>query len=123
MSDLHVTLIPCRSVRVRGGLITISGVSNVISTDGSFPYQVKKLAVYVRLKGLRPSGVLSISLAAPTGKRFKGDKQLVPPFDISGVGETWFDTHWLALPEAGRYTLSLELDGRRVAETAVVVLE
>lgn len=37
MSVLQVTLIPCRSVRVRAGLMTISGVSSLIMTDGTLP--------------------------------------------------------------------------------------
>ncbi len=123
MSELQVTLIPCRSVRVRAGLMTISGVSSLIMTDGTLPYIAPRVAVYVRLSGKRVKGLLRFTFTSPKGVQIDEQYQEVPPFDVAGVAETWFDARWLELKVAGLYSLKLELDGKVVQTAQVMVTE
>lgn len=123
MKGVHATIIPCRSVRIRGNVMVLSGVTNLVYTDGSFPFRVRNLAAYVRLSGKRVRGELRIVFTRPDGTDFLDDRQGVPAFDIAGVAETWFDTRWVAFPSAGEYNLRLELNGSVIAQTMVVVLE
>ena len=121
--DLDATIIPCRSVRIRGNVMVLSGVTNLVYSDGSFPFRLRNLAAYIRLSGRRVRGELRIVFTRPDGTEFLEDRQGVPAYDVAGVAETWFDTQWVAFRAAGQYNLRLELNGSIVAQTWVVVLE
>lgn len=122
MKGLHATIIPCRSVRNRGGVLSLSGVSNILWTDGSVPFIVDRAAVFIRLKGRRIAGRLDLRLVSPGGQLLREESQEIQPFDILGISETWFDLRWLELPGTGHYNLVLAIDGDEIGDAPVLVV-
>ncbi|MCB9933842.1 MAG: hypothetical protein H6841_10525 [Planctomycetes bacterium] len=122
MSELHVTLIPCRSVRVRAGLMYVSGISNIIWSDETLPCVVPKAAVFIRLTGKQVGGEYTLTPHSPGGDEMRSETRRIAPFDIAGISEDWFDLTWLALPQTGRYTLKLEIGGTEAGSCPLVVL-
>lgn len=122
MSDLHVTLIPCRSVRFRGGLTYLSGISNIIWSAETLPFVVPKASVFVRLAGKQVVGEYTLMLLSPGGEVMRSETRTIAPFDIAGISEDWFDLTWLALPQTGRYTLKLEIGGAEAGSCPLIVL-
>lgn len=68
-------------------------------------------------------GLLRFTFVSPNGVQIDEQYQEVPPFDVAGVAETWFDARWLELKVAGLYSLKLELDGKVVQTAQVMVTE
>lgn len=122
MKGLHVTLIPCRSVRNRGGLMYVSGISNIIWSEETLPFVVPKASVFVRLTGKQVGGEYTLSLLSPGGDALLSETRTIAPFDIAGISEDWFDLTWLALPQTGRYTLKLEIGGAEAGSCPLIVL-
>lgn len=122
MSNLHVTLIPCRSVRVRGGLTYLSGISNITWSDETLPFVVPKASVFVRLTGKQVVGEYALMLLSPGGEVMRSETRTIAPFDIAGISEGRFDLTWLALPQTGRYTLKLETGGAEAGSCPLIVL-
>lgn len=123
MAEPHVTIIPCRSIRFRGGLVTLSGVSNLLMTDGAYPFAARRVAAYLRMEGERVAGRLGFAVVAPNGEQVTELYQPVPPYDTLGVAETWFEAEWLKLPTRGRYHLVLELNGIELWRIQILVTD
>lgn len=116
-----IQVLPCRSVRMRAGLITLSGVSNFVWTDGSFPYVLPKAAVFVRITGERITGSMQLALVDSEGSTVYRIGQEVMPFDVLGISETWFELRWLEFKRPGRYNLRLELEGSFSMHSPILV--
>jgi hypothetical protein len=123
MSALErVDILLCRRIVVKGGGIHLAYVGHAVHADTPFPFTLRRVAVYVQVRGRAPSGSMFVQVVSPEGGVIATDHLPRPSTDMSGIGETWIEATAVAFPKPGLYSVRVFAGDTLLGDTFLLVL-